>query len=98
MRVCPTGALHIRENPGDWALVFQFDHCLGCQVCLEACQPRVLDAEAGFDARPGHPERVLHRLNKQRCGRCDRFFVSPEPAETCGVCRDDEDAFIAIFG
>lgn len=98
MRVCPTGALFIRESPQDWALVFQFDHCIGCQVCLEVCQPRVLDAKAEFDARPGHPEHVLHRLNQQRCRRCDRYFVSPEPAETCGICRDDEDAFTAIFG
>jgi ferredoxin len=97
-RVCPTGALHIRENPGDWALVFQADHCVGCQVCLEVCQAGVLDAEAEFNARPGQPERILHRLGKQRCSRCDRFFVSTEPAETCKVCRDDEDAFSAIFG
>jgi energy-converting hydrogenase A subunit P len=97
-RVCPSGALHIRENPGDWSLVFQADQCVACQACLEVCQPGVLDAEAEFDARPGQPEQVLHRLTKQRCARCDRFFVSPEPAETCGVCRDDEDAFSAIFG
>ena len=97
-RVCPTGALHIRENPGDWSLVFQADTCVGCQVCLEVCQPGVLDAEAEFDARPGQPERILHRLGKQRCGRCDRFFVSAEPAATCAVCSDDEEAFSAIFG
>jgi ferredoxin len=97
-RACPTGAIQIVENPGDWALTFQADRCVACTVCLEVCQPRVLDAEASFDCRPGQPARVLHSLVKQRCNRCDRFFVSPEPQETCKVCSDDQDAFTAIFG
>lgn len=97
-RACPTGALQIVENPGDWALTFKQDRCVACAVCLEVCQPRVLDAEASFDARPEQPPRVLLSLVKQRCSRCDRFFVSPEPQETCKVCRDDEDAFSMIFG
>jgi ferredoxin len=97
-RVCPTGALQIRENPGDWALIFHGDRCVACEVCMEVCQPRVLAAETEFDARPGQPERVLLSLCKQRCGRCDRFFVSPEPRPACGICEDDDDAFAAIFG
>lgn len=97
-RVCPTGAIEIVQNPGDWALTFQADRCVACQVCLEACQPRVLDAEASFDARPGQAPIILISRNKQRCSRCDRHFVSPSPEATCEVCRDDEDAFTAIFG
>jgi energy-converting hydrogenase A subunit P len=97
-RACPTGAIQIVENPGDWALTFQADRCVGCAVCLEVCQPRVLDAEASFDCRPEQPARVLLSLVKQRCDRCDRFFVSPTPEHTCKVCSDDQDAFSAIFG
>lgn len=97
-RACPTGAIQIVENPGDWALTFQTDRCVACEVCLEVCQPRVLDAAASFDARPEQPQKVLHALVKQRCARCDRFFVSPTPEESCPICRDDEDAFAQIFG
>ncbi|PKO37482.1 MAG: 4Fe-4S ferredoxin [Betaproteobacteria bacterium HGW-Betaproteobacteria-6] len=97
-RVCPTGALQIEENPDAWALQFRFDRCVACQVCLEVCQPRVLDAEASFDARAEQPVRVLMSMNKQRCSRCDRHFVSAVPEKTCPVCTDDEDAFTAIFG
>ena len=97
-RVCPTGAIKITENPGDWALEFQRDRCVGCAVCLEVCQPRVLDAAAAFDLTPDQPARPLIRLAKQRCDRCDRFFVSPHPEKTCKVCSDDQDAFTAIFG
>lgn len=97
-RACPTGAIGIVENPGDWALTFQADRCVGCAVCLEVCQPRVLGAEAAFDCRPERPARVLLSLVKQRCDRCDRHFVSPTPERTCRVCSDDQDAFSAIFG
>lgn len=97
-RVCPTGALQIVENPGDWALTFQTDRCVACEVCLEVCQPRVLDAAPVFDARPEQaPITLISRL-KQRCSRCDRHFVSPTPETTCPVCSDDQDAFSALFG
>ncbi|MCM2306398.1 MAG: hypothetical protein NDI91_02875 [Sulfuritalea sp.] len=97
-RVCPTGAISITENPGDWALLFQRDRCVGCAACLEVCQPRVLDAAAAFDLSPDQPPRTLISLAKQRCDRCDRFFVSPHPEKTCRVCSDDQDAFTAIYG
>lgn len=97
-RACPTGALQIVENPGDWALTFQTDRCVACEVCLEVCQPRVLDAAPAFDARPEQaPITLISRL-KQRCARCDRHFVSPTPEKTCPVCSDDQYAFSAIFG
>lgn len=97
-RVCPTGALQIREDDESWNLAFAIDRCVGCGVCLEVCQPRVLYPAETFDAAPEREPAVLRQLAKQRCHRCDRFFVSPEPCETCPVCTDDEDAFTAIFG
>lgn len=97
-RVCPTGAIQIEQNPQEWALTFQSDRCVACEVCLEVCQPRVLDAQAQFDARPGQPPVTLIKRAMQRCARCDRHFASPTPQATCPVCSDDEDAFDAIFG
>lgn len=97
-RVCPTGAISITENPGDWALLFQRDRCVGCAACMEVCQPRVLDSAAILELTPDQPLRPLISLAKQRCNRCDRFFVSPHPEKTCKVCSDDRDAFTAIYG
>lgn len=97
-RVCPTGALQIDDEDTSWSLAFAIDRCVGCGVCLEVCQPRVLYAAEMFDAAPEREPAILHRLAKQRCHRCDRFFVSAEPCDTCPVCTDDEDAFTAIFG
>lgn len=97
-RVCPTGAMQIREDDAAWNLVFVADRCVGCGLCLEVCQPRVLQARESLDAAPEREPVILRQLAKQRCNRCDRFFVSPEPQDTCPVCADDEHAFMAIFG
>ncbi|MBA3057481.1 MAG: 4Fe-4S binding protein [Gammaproteobacteria bacterium] len=97
-RVCPTGAIQIEQNPHDWALTFQIDRCVACEVCLEVCQPRVLDAQVSFDARPGQSAITLIQQAMQRCSRCDRHFASPTPQKTCPICSDDEEAFDAIFG
>ena len=98
-RACPTGAMQIAESVVGWLLNFQFSRCVGCGVCVEACQPRVLRFAATMDDLPAARETVtLHALNKQRCARCDRFFISPEPAEICTICQGDDDDFAAIFG
>lgn len=97
-RVCPTGAIQVRESTQDWTLTFQLDHCVACGVCLEVCQPGALRVAESFDARPGRAPATLRVLRKQRCTRCDRFFVSAESLENCPVCADDNDAFNMIFG
>jgi ferredoxin len=97
-RACPSGALQVRESDTAWSLAFDLDRCVGCEVCVEVCKPRVLQPAAEFDIAPGGGDAVLHALVKQRCARCDRAFVSAAPAQTCAVCADDETAFDAIFG
>ena len=97
-RACPTSAITLEESPTSWALAFRADRCVGCEVCVEVCQPGVLRSAEAVDAGPDHPRRTLHQLSKQRCARCDRFFVSREPGELCAICFDDEEAFGQIFG
>jgi ferredoxin len=98
IRACPTGALQVRESEAEWTFLFLADRCVGCGVCSEVCQPRVLRPnEEIIDATP-EEDIALNILAKQRCNRCDRFFVSPEPAQTCPICVDDDAAFGRIFG
>lgn len=99
-RVCPTGALQLKESNSVWALTFRFSRCVGCEVCLEACQPRVLrslDVMAGSALREDQCV-TLHSVPKKRCDRCSRVFVSAEPTDVCPVCRADDDDFASIFG
>lgn len=97
-RACPTGAIEVRESGVGWELAFEFSRCVGCNVCTEACQPRVLHlAPMMYDWKV--PQAVvLQTRSKQRCNRCDRFFVSPEPADMCPVCSGDDEDFASLFG
>ena len=98
MRACPTGALQVREHEDDWRFLFFADRCVACGVCSEVCQPRVLRPAENVDVAPAAEPTALNIMAKQRCQRCDRFFVSPAPTDTCTVCSDDEVAFDRIFG
>lgn len=98
-RACPTGALQIRESATAWQLGFEFTRCVGCGVCVEACQPRVLYFKDEMENLAKSPEPVtLHALGKQRCTRCDRFFISPAPEEICPTCEGDDADFASLFG
>ncbi|MDD5241833.1 MAG: 4Fe-4S binding protein [Sulfuricella sp.] len=98
-RACPTGAMQIRESATAWELGFQFSRCVSCGVCVEVCQPRVLHFQDEMKnlAKASSPV-TLHALGKQRCARCDRFFISPAPAETCPICEGDDADFASLFG
>ncbi|MEO8332023.1 MAG: 4Fe-4S dicluster domain-containing protein [Gallionella sp.] len=99
VRACPTGAMQLKESSTAWTLGFQFSRCVGCAVCIEVCQPGVLFAhdEMSGLAKESSPV-ILHSLNKQRCTRCDRFFISATPEKFCPICLGDDDDFAAIFG
>jgi formate hydrogenlyase subunit 6/NADH:ubiquinone oxidoreductase subunit I len=98
-RACPTGALQIRESATAWQLGFEFTRCVGCGVCVEACQPHVLYFRDEMENLAKSPDPVtLHALGKQRCTRCDRFFISPTPEDICPTCEGDDADFASLFG
>lgn len=100
-RVCPTGALAVRESQVSWELAFQFNRCVACGVCLEACQPGVLDFATTVPLVPlviGQNAVPLHTLDKRRCIRCDRFFITSGAETLCPVCGGDDQDFASIFG
>jgi energy-converting hydrogenase A subunit P len=98
-RACPTGALEVREHSAAWELTFHQSRCVGCGLCLESCQPRVLRYAGNLGEDPGgKTPRVLHTLSKQRCRLCDRFFTSAEPTGICPICESDDADFAALLG
>ncbi len=98
-RACPTGAMQIKESTTAWQLGFEFTRCVGCGVCVEVCQPHVLYFKGEMENLAKSPEPVtLHALGKQRCARCDRFFISSVPEEICPICEGDNADFASLFG
>lgn len=97
-RACPTDAIQVRESAVTWELAFEFSRCVGCGVCTEACQPRVLHLAPATHRWKSSPPTLLHARSKQRCNGCERFFVSPEPAARCPVCAGDDEDFASLFG
>lgn len=99
-RVCPTGALQVSEGPSAWSLVFRPSRCVACEVCIEACQPRALrlldaiEISALMETKPIE----MYALPKQRCSRCDRFFLQTGSSDICSVCEGDDEDFASIFG
>lgn len=101
VRVCPTGAIGLLETDEAWRLTFQFNRCVGCDVCIEACQPHALMRQTSVPIATGLSKEptILRNRPKQRCTRCDRFFMPARPTETlCQICDDDDKDFGAIFG
>ena len=99
-RVCPTGALEVKESTTAWSLAFRASRCVACGVCIEACQPKVLlfDSQIPAAALREDQPAALHALPKKRCNRCDRFFVTNGGTDLCPVCNSDEEDFAALFG
>ena len=98
-RACPTAAIEVKESGTAWELGFRQSRCVGCGLCVEACQPRVLRYAENLGDNPGEKTfRALHALSKQRCSHCDRFFISAGPAEICPICEGDDADFAALFG
>lgn len=101
VRVCPTGAIGLAETDEAWRLTFQFNRCVACDVCIEACQPHALERQTSVAIATGLSKEpvTLRNRPKQRCKRCDRFFMPANAAETlCQICADDDKDFGAIFG
>jgi formate hydrogenlyase subunit 6/NADH:ubiquinone oxidoreductase subunit I len=98
-RACPTGALVVRESASVWQLVFNASRCVGCRVCAEARQPRVLILAVRHDENVFNDEqKALFGLPKRRCQACDRPYVDLTGRDTCPICHSDDADFAAIFG
>lgn len=108
-RVCPTGSMDIEESTKHWTLSFDPARCVGCAVCVEACQHDALaigarewdefDEEGEAEGERRTTRRALYARSKIRCSVCDRPFIfSGGDDERCPTCGQDDDMFSQIFG
>jgi molybdopterin-containing oxidoreductase family iron-sulfur binding subunit len=72
--VCPTGATYKRE--GDGIVVTDYDECIGCRLCVDACPYNVrvfleTAPEYQLDFAVGDPDVVPHQeLVAEKCTLC----------------------------
>lgn len=59
-RVCPTGALHLRDGGG---VILDTENCIGCGKCLDSC----LIGAIFWDDEIGKPMICIH------CGFCAKY-------------------------
>jgi 2-oxoglutarate ferredoxin oxidoreductase subunit delta len=77
------------ERPVEWApLDIATDRCKGCELCIAACPPGVLELDSGVVNRLGyHPIRLTDGAACTSCARCARvcpdavFTVFARPKE-----------------
>ncbi len=77
------------ERPVEWApLEIATDRCKGCELCIAACPPGVLELDSGVVNRLGHhPIRLIDAAACTSCARCARvcpdavFTVFARPKE-----------------
>lgn len=99
VRACPTGALQLLEDNKAWRVVFLGERCVACHVCVEVCQPKVLQPrDAEFVIANKQKARLLRAEPRKRCTTCDRLFVTEGESSICPTCRTDDEDFAHLFG
>ncbi len=104
-RICPTGALSLRDDAADGGRTLAFDAaaCIACGSCAKACPERALRIEAAT-ALPAGPIE-LGRWVLRECEECGEAYsdgANSTPATLCAPCSKNrmlaKDAFGALHG
>jgi 2-oxoglutarate ferredoxin oxidoreductase subunit delta len=68
-------------SPAFRPVLVAIERCKGCGLCVDACQPRVLELDASFvNAMGHHPVHLVDADGCTSCAKCAR--VCPDAALT----------------
>ena len=87
-RVCPTGALVMRQNEEQFELSLNSASCMNCGLCITLCEAGALqpDEAPTFAALLVNQEEVLYRGKLQRCRKCRSLFAGQPADGLCPMC------------
>lgn len=87
-RVCPTGALVMRQNDVEFALNLVPAACINCGLCTTLCETDSIrwDSAPNFGELLTDSEVPLRRGSLRRCIRCNTPFAGPAPDGLCPIC------------
>ncbi|GAV22680.1 4Fe-4S binding protein [Carboxydothermus pertinax] len=83
-RLCPTGALSIKEGQ----LLFNPAFCLNCGLCLEACPKKILKNDGKITVNDVYlkKEKVLAKILVKTCQKCGKTFTPINAEDLCLNC------------
>jgi ferredoxin len=86
---CPTGALRLEKEDGEYQLLFNAQDCTDCGKCLSLCPAQALE-HAGYlplewEARESAPVVLVSGALRQ-CARCKTDFAATAGESLCPVC------------
>jgi len=91
IRICPTGALRIREDQSHktYEIAFKPQLCVGCEACAHICPVdavRVSQAATIQDVFGHKKLQTLFSGELRECEKCHAHFVSREQQNLCPIC------------
>jgi len=92
--LCPTDALHLREDTGTDCLIFDAALCLACGQCEAAGGLQLHEQGAGQYTGPA----ILARQPMADCPKCLHRFAPREGQRICDACHKDTDLAASAFG
>jgi ferredoxin len=86
--ICPTGALAQTDDDQNLSIIFEFQKCIGCELCEGICDKRCLEIknEVNLGSLKRGPV-TLYQLPKARCSNCEMGFVSISESSLCPQCE-----------
>lgn len=91
IRICPTGALGIRENQSrkTYEIIFKPQLCVGCEACAHICPVDAVRVSQATTIQDVFGHKRLHTLfsgELRECEKCHVHFVSKGPQTLCPIC------------
>ena len=83
-RLCPTGALSLKEGE----LTFKAHLCINCGLCVESCPQKILKYDGKITVNDVYlkKEQVLAKVLTKTCAKCGKIFTPVNNEELCLNC------------
>jgi len=85
-KICPNGALKMKEKDGVWRVVCSPVLCTGCGVCGVVCMDGGIDGLKAVHM-PADKRRIVHRTAALVCPECGGAVKPDSGFDTCLRCR-----------
>ena len=91
-RLCPTGALLLKEDDHETRIAFDTVKCMGCELCRKVCKVDSLKIKEEFKPSSlGNDPVTLHSMLLGTCTACNEGFVPVTGSGLCPGCIKEKE-------